>query len=202
MENPTIVGDLEAIRKRRPEEAATPCCSLEGRQDKSPSVSGVQTSGSDCAWGPVPALDSRLLALDLLRRLDHRPAHVVSAIRTDDVRHHHRATLGTGVELLGLQRVVRTTLAGSGVGMLTLGKGHGWNLPEGAFGCRRTNQATVVPFGVSRRKRGVCPTALVRIGSASRGQSPLVSGILTARKFTPIADFDYARGSGGHLPQR
>jgi hypothetical protein len=73
----------------------------------------------------LPALDSRLLALDRLGRLDHRAAHVMSAVGADDVRHHHRATLGAGMQLLGLQRVVRTPLAGPGIGMLALGKGHG-----------------------------------------------------------------------------
>jgi len=74
---------------------------------------------------------SWLSPLDSLLRLDHGAAHVVPTVGADDVRHHHRATLGTSVQLLGLQGVVRTPLARTRIGVLTLGESHGTNLPEG-----------------------------------------------------------------------
>ena len=51
-------------------------------------------------------------------------AHVVAAIGANDVRWHHRAAFGAGVELASDLKVVGATLAGAGVGAFSLWNGH------------------------------------------------------------------------------
>ena len=67
----------------------------------------------------------------LLLRLNHRPATVMAAVRTDDVRRNRRATLGTGLQLLGLQPMMRAAHAGTGIRLFAFGNGHGTNLRMG-----------------------------------------------------------------------
>src|SRR5262245_59271327 len=57
--------------------------------------------------------------------LDDRPARVVAAVGADDVRGLWRAALGAGLELLGLERVVRAAHAGAGIRLFAFGDAHG-----------------------------------------------------------------------------
>ena len=54
----------------------------------------------------------------------------MAAVRADDVRGLLRAALRAGLELFGLQGVMRSAHAGAGVRLFALGYGHGGNLSE------------------------------------------------------------------------
>lgn len=58
-------------------------------------------------------------------RLHNRPAAVLAAIGADYVRGLHRAALGAGLKLLGLEGIMRATHAGPRVRLFTLGDTHG-----------------------------------------------------------------------------
>jgi hypothetical protein len=57
-------------------------------------------------------------------RLNNHPAHVVAALVADNVLGRGVAALGAERELLCLLRVMRPALAGTGIGLTSLGNGH------------------------------------------------------------------------------
>jgi hypothetical protein len=65
-----------------------------------------------------------------LLRFHQRPAGVMAAVGTNDVRRLGRAALRAGLQLLWLQGVVRAAHAGAGVGLFAFWDGHGGNLSE------------------------------------------------------------------------
>ena len=80
-------------------------------------------------WAPCPGKRNAILLKVprplRLRRFDHFPAHVMSAIRTNHVRGHRRAALRARVQLLRLFGVVGSAGPGPGVGVFALWNGHG-----------------------------------------------------------------------------
>jgi len=56
--------------------------------------------------------------------IDNRAAHVMTTVGAGDVRRRRPTALGTGLQLLGGQAVMRATLAGAGIGMFAFGDGH------------------------------------------------------------------------------
>jgi hypothetical protein len=63
-----------------------------------------------------------------LLRLDHRPAAIMPAVRTDDVRRNLCAAFRAGLQLLGLQTMMRAAHAGAGIRLFAFRDGHGTNL--------------------------------------------------------------------------
>lgn len=72
----------------------------------------------------VPSSDSPIVPFCSVLGLDDRAAHVMSAVGAGDMRRGRGPALGASLELLGGDAVVRTTLAGARIGVLTLGDGH------------------------------------------------------------------------------
>ena len=57
--------------------------------------------------------------------LDHGSAAILATVGANDVRGDHRAALGAGVELLGLESVMGAAHSGARIGLFALGYGHG-----------------------------------------------------------------------------
>jgi hypothetical protein len=59
-----------------------------------------------------------------LLSFDNRAARVIAAVRANDVRWLHRATLGAGLKLLCRKSVVRTAHAGPRIRLFAFGNTH------------------------------------------------------------------------------
>jgi hypothetical protein len=81
----------------------------------------TQGSALGCHIAAFQAFEMRQSGL---LRFHHRPPSVVAAVRADHMRRLRRATLWACLQLLGLERVVRSTHTGTGIGLFTFWNGH------------------------------------------------------------------------------
>jgi hypothetical protein len=112
---------------------------------------GRGRQGERFCW-PISLSPSPLDFLPLLR-LHERPPAIVTAIRADHVGRLLRATLGAGLKLLGLERVVGPTHSGAGIRLLALGDGHGSILSETLVVERFVESTTIFRQAVDRQER-------------------------------------------------